>query len=247
MDIIAAIAEQRRQDLQELQNLRDLQDLQDLQDVQDLVNQPRRAPIWRRNRLDPFTDIQNEREFKARFRFDRPNLHKVVELVKPFLDLGDSNRGLPISAELIVCSALEMMAGGHFYWVGGYTCGTALSTAWKNMKRFVNALLTDEVRRRFLCMPSSEQQRENISEVFKKYKLNNVIGGVDSINAQIIGGFDRRIYDILLTAPGSFHDAAVCSMSQGKGWLETRFPQRFFLGESAYPQTEVMMTPYSED
>lgn len=125
-------------------------------------------------------------------------------------------------------------------------------------------------------MPSPEQQRENISEVFKKYKLNNVIRGVDgchipflekprgipegkdakdflnrkglySINAQIIGGFDRRIYDILLTAPGSFHDAAVWSMSLGKGWLETRFPQRFFLGDSAYPQTEVMMTPYSED
>ena len=74
-------------------------------------------------------------ELFFRFRFDRPNLHKVLELVKPFLDLGDSNRGLPISAELIVCSALEMMAGGHFYRVGGYTSGTALSTAWKNMKR----------------------------------------------------------------------------------------------------------------
>ena len=125
-------------------------------------------------------------------------------------------------------------------------------------------------------MPTLEQQRDNISEVFNKYKLNNVIGCVDgchitllekprgipegkdakdflnrkgiySINAQIMGGFDRRIYDILLTAPGSFHDAAVWSMSQGKAWLETRFPQRFFLGDSAYPQTEVMMTPYSED
>ena len=52
--------------------------------------------------------------------------------------------------------------------------------------------------------------------------------GIYSINTQIMGGFDRRIYDILLTAPGSFHDAAVWSMSQGKAWLETRFPQRFF-------------------
>ena len=73
-------------------------------------------------------------ELFFRFRFDRPNLLKVVELVKPFLDLGDSNRGLPVSAKLIVCSALEMMAWGHFYWVGGYTSGTALSTAWNNIK-----------------------------------------------------------------------------------------------------------------
>ena len=71
--------------------------------------------------------------------------------------------------------------------------------------------------------------------------------GLYSINAQIIGGFDRRIYDILLTAPGSPYDAAVWNMSLGKGWLETRFAQRFILGDSAYSLTKVKMTPYSED
>ena len=74
-------------------------------------------------------------EFFFRFRFDRQNLHKVVELVKPYLDLSDSNRGMPISAELLVCSALEMMAGGYFFHVGGYSSGVAKSTAWNNMKR----------------------------------------------------------------------------------------------------------------
>jgi len=125
-------------------------------------------------------------------------------------------------------------------------------------------------------MPTQEQQRENIAAVFEKYKLTNVIAGVDgchipflekprripaeknskdfinrknvySINSQIVGGFDRRIYDILLSAPGSFHDAAVWSMSNAKAWLETRFPQRIMLGDSAYPQTDVLMTPYPED
>ena len=55
--------------------------------------------------------------------------------MKPYLDLSDSNRGMPISAELIVCSALEMMAGGYFFRVGGYSSGVAKSTAWNNMKR----------------------------------------------------------------------------------------------------------------
>ena len=70
-------------------------------------------------------------------------------------------------------------------------------------------------------MPTLEQQRDNISEVFNKYKLNNVIGGVDgchipflekprgipegkdakdflnrkgiySINAQIMGGIRQE-------------------------------------------------------
>ena len=123
-------------------------------------------------------------------------------------------------------------------------------------------------------MPTHEQQRENIAAVFEKYKLSNVIAGVDgchipfleiplpagknpkdfinrknvySINSQIVGGFDRRIYDNLLSAPGSFHDAAVWSMSNAKAWLETRFPQRIMLGDSGYPQTDVLMTPYPED
>ena len=61
-------------------------------------------------------------EFFLRFRFDGLNLHKVVELVKPFLDLSYSNHGMPISAELIVCSALEMMAGDIF----SVLVGTAL-------------------------------------------------------------------------------------------------------------------------
>ena len=140
----------------------------------------------------------------------------------------------------------------------------------------MNALLREEVSGQFVYMPSEEMQRQNISEVYCKYKLTNVVGGVDgchipfmekprgipagkdpkdfinrkgiySINSQIIGGIDRRIYDIILTAPGSFHDAALWSMSQRKAWLETWFPQRIFLGDSAYPQTEVLMTPYPED
>ena len=129
----------------------------------------------------------------------------------------------------------------------------------------MDALLIEEIRGRFLYMPTQEQQWENIMEVYQKYKLSNVIAGVDgchipflekprgippekdakefinrkglnSINSQIIGSINRRILDILLSAPGSFHDAAVWSMSEGKAWLETRFPQRIILGDSAYPQ-----------
>ena len=38
---------------------------------------------------------------------------------------------------------------------------------------------------------------------------------------------DRKIFDIVLSAPGSYHDAAIWSMSRAKAWLETRFPQRY--------------------
>ena len=55
---------------------------------------------------------------------------------------------------------------------------------------------------------------------------------------------NRKIYDIVLAAPGFYHDAAVWSLSWVKAWLETRFPHRYTLGDSAYPQSLVMMTPY---
>lgn len=63
----------------------------------------------------------------------------------------------------------------------------------------------------------------------------------------ILGGFDRRIYDIVLSAPGSYHDAAVWAMSRAKPWFETQVPRRFILADSAYPQTDVLMTPYPEN
>ena len=116
-------------------------------------------------------------------------------------------------------------------------------------------------------MPSAEQHRENILEVFNKYKFINVVGGVDgcyipflekprgipegkdakdflnrkglsSINAQIIRGFDRRIYDNLQTVHGSFHDAAVWSMLLGKRLVGEKISSTVFLGDGAFPQTE---------
>ena len=68
-----------------------------------------------------------------------------------------------------------------------------------------------------------------------------------SVNSQIVGGFDRKIYNVLLAAPGSFHDASIWELSKVKAWVETKFPRRFILGDSAYPLSNVFMTPYSED
>jgi len=36
-------------------------------------------------------------------------------------------------------------------------------------------------------------------------------------------------------------------MSHARAWLETRFPQRILPGDSAYPQTDTLMTQYPED
>ena len=99
-------------------------------------------------------------------------------------------------------------------------------------------------------MPTETQQMDNMVSVYNKYLLSNVIAGVDrchipflekpwgipvgrepekfrnrkgfwSLIAMILGGFDRRIYDINLRAPGSYHDSAVWTLSLAN-WLGLR-------------------------
>ena len=45
--------------------------------------------------------------------------------------------------------------------------------------RFVSSLIQPEIRGQFLYMPSIQQQQDNMNSVLLKYKLPNIIGGVD--------------------------------------------------------------------
>ena len=135
-------------------------------------------------------------------------------------------------------------------------------------------MLDPTIRTRFLHLPTQQQQLQNMQECYAKYKLPNIIGGIDgchipflerprqipggrdhvafinrkgmySINAQIVGGIDRKIYDIQLSSPGSYHDSATYTMSMFKGWLETRNELGgYVLGDSAYPLSTYLLTPY---
>ena len=68
-----------------------------------------------------------------------------------------------------------------------------------------------------------------------------------SINCQIIGGFDRRIYDVDLRSPGSFHDARIWKFSHAKVVIERRFPRYLLAGDQGYPKSEVLVIPYSDE
>ena len=106
---------------------------------------PYRNPVWRRRRADPLLDIPNDREFKSRYRFVKHNVRRLVDMCVPIFNIKNNRRGLPCSAEQIVCSALEIMAGGHFFRVNGYAGGLCTGTAWKNLYRYLlNCFLMGE-------------------------------------------------------------------------------------------------------
>ena len=52
--------------------------------------------------------------------------------------------------------------------------------------RFVSSLIQPEIRGQFLYMPSIQQQQDNMNSVLLKYKLPNVIGGVDSCHSPLL-------------------------------------------------------------
>ena len=54
-----------------------------------------------------------------------------------------------------------------------------------------------------------------------------------SLNVLVTGGPDKKIYDLVVNAPGSFHDAAIWAMSAVKPFLERRFPREHCLADSS--------------
>ena len=65
-----------------------------------------------------------------------------------------------------------------------------------------------------------------------------------AINAQVVAGMDRMIYDIFLGAPGKMPDSVVWRTSPVKVLLEGQHPLFRVLGDMAYPKSRLMVTPY---
>ena len=90
-----------------------------------------------------------------------------------------------------------------------------------------------------------------IYNIFRKIPVNRDPAqfinrkGFNSLNVLVTGGSDKLIYDLVVNAPGSFHDAEIYQMSGIKAYMETRFPRNICLGDSAFPTSDVLVTPYS--
>ena len=85
-------------------------------------------------RLNPLEDIESDRVFQSRYRFNKGNFERLTEELTPLFDVRRSEEAC--SVEHIVGSALEMMAGGHFFRLNGNCGGISLSTAHRNLYRF---------------------------------------------------------------------------------------------------------------
>ncbi|XP_025416406.1 putative nuclease HARBI1 [Sipha flava] len=77
-------------------------------------------------------------------------------------------------------------------------------------------------------------------EIFRNRK------GRFSINIQVVGGPDLKIYDLVARRPGSVHDSRIFQNSRVKNRLETGLLKGILLGDSGYPQSYYLYTPAPE-
>ena len=71
--------------------------------------------------------------------------------------------------------------------------------------------------------------------------------GFYSLNAMVVGGYDKIIYDVIANVPGAMHDATAYRLSEFKAYLESRYPREICVGDKAYPISDVMIKPYPRD
>ena len=220
-------------------------------------------------RLNPTANISNL-DFYKRYRFCKQSVHRLANLVFPEDPV--NNRGLPFTHIQVVCSALHYVGGASFQRTEGVCAGSSTSTAHKSFYTFASAL--QRFKPYIVHMPTREIMEENAREVWNKHHIYNVIGGIDgshvrmecltrqmpdgmdkeifrnrkgwySLNVLVFGGYDHRIYDLVVNAPGSFHDSAIFRMSMMKPYIRRLYPKVQVLGDSAFALTDTVITPYS--
>ena len=111
-------------------------ELEEVNDVLAMADNGDRVVRHQRHRVDPF-DLP-EVYFKARFRFSKIGVRRLIALVQENLNINqENNRGKPFNTKQVACTALNILGGGHFQRVQGDCTGSVQSTAHNFLYRYV--------------------------------------------------------------------------------------------------------------
>ena len=160
----------------------------------------------------------------------------------------------------------RFLATGSFIKVSADLCGVSCETSWNAVARIINEIC--KIRSKFIKFPLSNEFASIIGKFSESNGFPGVLGCVDgthipilvpnndirekfrnrkgnlSLNIQMICGPDKEIYDIVARYPGSTHDAKIWNESAIKATVEALPEAVHILGDSDYPLSLNVLTPY---
>ena len=228
----------------------------------------RRRPRVYRRRPDMLMDTYTDNEIRERYRFNRPNVEYICDLLHDDL-ARETNRNHALSVSTIVQAGLRFFATNSFQQVIGDVVGIHRSTCCKVVHEFSEAVCRH--RAEFISLPRNDNDRDLIKKGFYEMGgMPGVIGlidcthakiqcpseneadyvnrkGVHSINVQCVTDHLQRYIDVEARWPGSTHDSFILNNSRAKDFFEntlTSTDKGIILGDSGYPIKKWLMTPY---
>lgn len=185
-----------------------------------------------------------------------------------------NDRGKPVSAHQQICMALHHFGSKNFIKTTAYAAGVGYTCAWHAINRVRDALVriaplhirlptdveaatTAENMQRIYGLPGFAYAIDGMFVFFSdKIKSIPVGRGLPNqqnfftrkmrygINAMIIANDLKLIHAIDVEWHGAVHDARVWRLSLARPVIEAR-PQFHLAGDSAYPMSHVMVTPFN--
>lgn len=217
-----------------------------------------------RDRRNPI-DIYNDKELYERYRFDRPSILHITDLLSNVLNTTRRSKGLlPVQQIMIT---LRYYATGTFQLVCGDDIQVDKSTASRAIWKVTNGLL--RMKSQYLKFPTPQESDKVKSDFYKVANFPGVLGLIDgthiriqrpseneneyinrkfypSVNVMAICDSSCIFLNVIAKWPGSTHDAFVWSQSSINAQFENGRDDGFILGDSGYPCKPWLLTPFRE-
>ncbi|KAJ4427679.1 hypothetical protein ANN_25328 [Periplaneta americana] len=236
-------------------------DVRRIREIRD-VRRRRKKYLERLNIFRKYDDVH----FRNRYRFTKENARKVIELVRPNLYESEDNRGLSISIETQVLTALR------YYARSGYQDNTAdlHNISQASVSRIITnvSVAIAGLAPRYVRFPREEKRMTTARKFYDIARFPQVIGAIDgthipitnpggelaqiyinrkgwySLNVQVISDASFQILDIVARWRGSAHDSRIFNESRIKERFEQHEFGRFILlGDSGYGVHKYLLTP----
>ncbi|XP_067132791.1 putative nuclease HARBI1 [Centruroides vittatus] len=219
-----------------------------------------------RDRNNPMK-IYSEDEFRIRYRFSKSGFVRILNRIGDEIKHLDG-RGLPLTTEQQLLTALRFYATGSYQRVAGDLIGVHVSTVCRTIQNVSKALV--HLKNAEIVFPT-ESELPSVKHDFSVLSKDNfpgIIGAIDcthipiqcpdssraqvfynrksyySINCQVICDGKMKIRNIVAQWPGSTHDSRIFSNSSIKEKLHQGYCNGYLVGDSGYPCLPYLMTPF---